>query len=561
MAWLRRNPATALLALALLASAALLLVIGRDLTYFQDSWAFLLERQGSSADDFLRPHNEHISLISVAVQKLLLATFGMGSDLPERIVLTAMLAATAVLLFVYVRRRTGPWPALFAATILLFLGPAWEVLLWSFEISLAGSVLAGLGMLLALDRGDRRGDLAACLLLAIAIGFSSLGIPFLAAALADVAQRHCRRGWARLYVPGAPLALYLAWFVAYGRESESAASLHSALHAPVFVVEGIASSLAAILGLPALAGGIESQQRPYLGLLALLAVLALAAYALWRAHRSGYRPRLPRPAPGIWPVLAATLAFWGLAGLNDLPGRAPWASRYMHVGAIFVFLLAANLLARVSIPPRALRVAAGVTAIVVALNMIPLFEGRDRLERESELARAELAAIEIARYDVDPEFWLSPDVAGTSSLVNVGAGRYLRAIERYGSPAYTPAELAAAPPAARRQADIVLAAALPVETKTAFGPVAYPRARCADVRPAAPRSELRLRPGTTLIAVPPGRPASIALRRYTSDEYPVSLDDLPGGSVTRLRVPPDRSPRPWRMRVQVEQGAEVCGGA
>jgi len=561
VAWLRRNPATALLALALLASAALLLVIGRDLTYFQDSWAFLLERQGSSADDFLRPHNEHISLISVAVQKLLLAIFGMGSDLPERIVLTAMLAATAVLLFVYVRRRTGPWPALFAATILLFLGPAWEVLLWSFEISLAGSVLAGLGMLLALDRGDRRGDLAACLLLAIAIGFSSLGIPFLAAALADVAQRHRRRGWARLYVPGVPLALYLAWFGAYGRESESAASLHSALHAPVFVVEGIASSLAAILGLRALAGGIESQQRPYLGLLALLAVLALAVYALRRAHRSGYRPRLPRPAPGIWPALAATLAFWGLAGLNDLPGRAPWASRYMHVGAIFVFLLAANLLARVSIPPRALRVAGGVTAVVVALNLIPLFEGRDRLERESELARAELAAIELARDEIDPELWLSPDLAGTSALVNVAAGRYLRAVERYGSPAYTPAELAAAPPAARRQADIVLAAALPVETETASGPIAYSRAGCVEVRPAAARSELRLHPGTTLIAVPPGPSARIALRRYASGEHPVALDDLPGGSVTRLRIPPDRAARRWRLRVEAEQGATVCRGA
>lgn len=154
MAWLRRNPPFALLGLALIASVVLLLWLERDMTYFQDSWAFLLERRGFSAGDFLRPHNEHISVIPVAIQKLLLALFGMESDFDERIVLTAMLAATAVLLFAYVRRRAGPWPALFAAVLLLFLGPAWEVLLWPFEISLVGSALGGLGMLLALDRDD-----------------------------------------------------------------------------------------------------------------------------------------------------------------------------------------------------------------------------------------------------------------------------------------------------------------------------------------------------------------------------------------------------------------------
>ncbi len=58
------------------------------------------------------------------------------------------------------RRRVGPWPALFAAVLLLFLGPAWEVLLWPFEIAFAGSVLFGVAMLLALDRGERRGDVS-----------------------------------------------------------------------------------------------------------------------------------------------------------------------------------------------------------------------------------------------------------------------------------------------------------------------------------------------------------------------------------------------------------------
>jgi hypothetical protein len=553
-----RNPPIVLLGAALVASAALLLVLGADLTYFQDSWAFLIERQGASAGDFLEPHNEHISVLAVVVNKLLLALFGMGSDFPERVVLTAMLAATAVLLFVYVRRRIGPWPALIAAVIVLFLGPAWEVLLWPFEISLVGSTLAGLGVLLALDRGDRRGDAAACALLAIAIGFSSLGIPFLAAALVDVAMRRRERGWARIYVPGIPLLLYGAWFLGYGRDSESAASVGSVLHSPVFIAEGLASSVASILGLRALAGGIESQQRPYLGLLVLLAILALGAYALWRSRGAGGRPRLPRPAPGLWPALAATLTFWGLAGINDLPGRAPWASRYMHVGAILVFLVLANLLAGVSIGRRALRVAGGVTAVAVALNLIPLFEGRDRLEEQAVLARADLAAIEIAARGADPEFGLDPGIAGTVSLIDVQAGPYLAAVDDHGSPAYTEAELVHAPEAGRRWADIVLSHSLPVSivTRPGFGPGR--RGRCVAVAGPANGSELPLRPGATVIEVAPGPPASLALRRFARSEYPVPLESVPGGSTTLLTIPADRSAHPWQLRVEAEQPVRVC---
>jgi hypothetical protein len=556
VAWLRRNPPIALLGLALVASAALLLVLGAQLTFFQDSWAFLLERQGTSAGDFLRPHNEHISVIAVAVQKLLLATFGMESDFPERVVLTAMLAATAALLFVYVRRRIGPWPALLAAVLVLFCGPAWEVLLWPFEISLVGSTLAGLGMLLALDREDDRGDAAACLLLAISIGFSSLGIPFIAAALVDVLLRRRERGWSRAFVPGIPLLLYAAWYVAYGHEAESAASAHSVLHSPVFVAEGVVSSIASILGLRTFAGGIGSQQRPYLALLLLLAIAVLAAVVSWRRRGAVGRPRIPRPTPGLWPALAATLAFWGLAGINDLPGRAPWASRYMHVGAIFVFLVLANLLAGVAIGKRALIAAGGVAAVAVALNLVPLFEGRDRLEEQSVLARADLGAIEIARHSVDPEFRLTPDVAGTVSLINVQAGPYLGAVEDHGSPAYTPPELAAAPEPGRRWADVVLAHALPLSSaiRAGFGPT---RDRCIEVGGDAEAHELRLRSGLTRIEVPPGSPVSLGLRRFATGEYPVPIEAAPG-STTVLRIPPDGSNRPWRLRVTAEQGAKVC---
>jgi hypothetical protein len=555
VAWLRRNSPVALLGVALVASSALLLWLGADLTYFQDSWAFLVERRGFSAGDFLRPHNEHISVVPVAIQKLLLALgFGMESDFGERVVLTAMLAAIAVLLFVYVRRRIGPWPALIAAVILLFLGPAWEVLLWPFEISLAGSVLCGLGALLLLERDDGRGDVAACVLLAIAIGFSSLGIPFVVAAAVDVLQQRRERGWARAYVPGIPTLLFLGWYVAYGHDAESAASLHSVLHAPIFVAEGLGASVASILGLRTLAGGIESQQRPYLGLIAVGAILALVIYAV--ARRPDWASRLLRqPAPGLWPVLAATLTFWGLAGINDLPGRAPWASRYMHVGAIFVFLVLANLLAGISLGKRVLLAAGGVAAVAIALNLVPLIEGRDRLEKETVLARADLAAIEIASRTVDSQLVLDTELAGTPSLIDVEAGPYLAAVEDHGSPAYTAAELIAAPEAGRRQADVVLARALPVSAQTRPGLRHRPGKRCVV---GSGTLETPILAGATTIQAAPGPPVPLGLRRFATTEYPVPLKTVPGGSTTRLSIPRDASSRPWRLEVKAAQRVRVC---
>ncbi|HXS47033.1 MAG TPA: hypothetical protein VN756_06185, partial [Solirubrobacterales bacterium] len=178
MAWPRRNAPLVLLGAALLASAALLLALSHGLTFFQDTWEFLINRRDFSADALLKPHNEHIVVFPVAIQIFLLEVFGMTSAAPEYVLLICALLVVAVLLFVYVRRRVGPWPALIAAVLLLFLGPAWQDILWPFELGFVGSVLFGLAMLLALDRDDRKGNIAACAFLVVSAGFSSLGLSF-----------------------------------------------------------------------------------------------------------------------------------------------------------------------------------------------------------------------------------------------------------------------------------------------------------------------------------------------------------------------------------------------
>lgn len=550
MAWPARNAPTLPLGAALLASGALLLALGDGLTFFQDTWSFLMYRREWDADAFLDPHNEHIVLIPVAIQKLLLAWFGMSSATPERVVLTLLLLATAVLFFVYVRRRTGPWPALLLTVPLLFLGPAWQVLLWPFEMGYVGALLFGVAMLLALDRGDARGDALACLCLAVAIGFSSLGVAFAAGAAVDVWQRRGARGLRRAYLVAVPLLLYLAWYAGWGHTAESHATLENVLTSPLFVLDGLAGSLAAVLGISTVP--IEGPGGPTWGRV----LLPVAIVALAIALAKGWL----RLAPTIWPVAATGAAFWFLAAFNYIPGREAYASRYMYAGAIFLLLLVAELLRGIS-PRRPALLAAGAVVLAATLpNLMTLFDGEEALREETILARADLAAIEIARRTVDSDYRLLPDVAGTYSLIDVQAGDYLEAVDEHGSPAYSRAELRGAPAAARRQADILLSQALPLELE--FGVEAGgSRAGCATVPAGGGPVPIPLGPGATRIEVPPGEDAELHLRRYASGEFPVPTEDLPAGAVSLLHIPADASTRPWRMRVEAEQRVRVCGAA
>jgi hypothetical protein len=539
-----------------------LLSLAADLTFFQDSWEFLMNRRELSVEALLQPHNEHIVLLPVAIEILLLHVFGMSSAMPEFVVLTALLLATAVLVFVYVRRRLGEWPALMAAVLLLFVGPAWQDLLWPFEIGFVGSVLCGVAMLLALERGDARGDAWACVLLVLSLAFSSLGLAFAAAAVVDLAQQRRRRGLRRAWLAALPLLLYAAWYAGWGHTAEGHVTLHNVLVSPRFVLEAATAATEALVGMSGLTD--EPVGQAVWGPALLVLLLAALAYA-W--HR-----RVLRPSPRLWPALAAAAAFWFLAGFNFIPGREAWSSRYLYAGAALLLLIVADLLAGTRPGRRALLVAGIVTAVAAASNLVPLRDGHDFLESQTVLTRADLAAIEIAQRTVDPSFGLTPEVAGTPFLIDVNAGEYLEGVDEHGSPAYTPAELAKAPEYGRVQVDVVLASALPVSIETSAGVGAssgeseprdsqrHGQHRCQAVAPAERHYArgLALRQGLTRVKLPPGSPATISLRRFAAAEYPLVSEGIPGDSTTLLRIPADEAARPWRLRVEATQAAMVC---
>jgi hypothetical protein len=537
------EPASLVLAAALAASGVALLIWLSDLTFWRDEWAFLLHRRGLGADVFLDPHYEHIAIAPVAIYKALLAIFGMDSPTPFQLAAVAMFLTSVAVVFVYLRRRVGGWLALAGVLPILFLGPSWDDLLWPFQIGYFGSMAAGVGALLALEREDRAGDLFACALLAVSLSFSSVGIPFAVGVTVHVLTGGVtRRAWVALV----PIVLYALWWLGFGSEAENKASFDNLLGAPKYVVEGFGSSIASLLGL-----ATSREQFPITslnwGVPLLLVAVVLAGVRLRRVGR------VPR---WLLVTLAIAVAFWALAGLNTTIGRGPDAGRYQYIGAIFLLLVAAELLRGVRIPRAGVIAALAVSVLATLSNVSLLEDYSNALAGLAGQQRAGLAAVELARDPVDPDLLLTQENSDVDYLGELDAGSYISAVDSYGSPAYSPAELAAAAEPSRAAADKVFAAALGLE----LAPGAPTATSCLVARPQNPERELALElpPGGALLRPRAGSRAELRVRRYATTSFPVDLGTLKGGQPATLRIPTDRSTEPWEAGLRASGPVEIC---
>jgi hypothetical protein len=548
----RANPDT-LLIVAMAAAAIMLIALGWKLTFFQDVWDVLVGRQSWSAHDLLVPHNEHLIVFQAIVEKLFIEIFGMRNAHPEMLFMTATLLASAGLVYVYVKRRAGGWVALLIAVLLLFFGEAWEILLWPFEMEFSAPFAAGMGMLLVLEREDRKGDIWGAVLLVLAVGFGSLGVSFIFAAFAQIAVASRERGWKRLWIVAIPAVLYLAWYAKYGHEAEHHITLDNLLNSPAYVFEGVGAGFASVLGLAnaPLTGAVPIS--PWAPALAIAAI----GLAIWGQIR---RPGLPRT---FWPIAAAAVSFWLLASFNFIPGREASSVRYVYADGAFVLLIAVELFAAqgIRLGKKAIWVGAAILVLALGPNIAKLHDGYSYLKEQTLFTRSDTGAMDIASETVSPEFYLTPEISGTATFTVPGQA-YKEAVEKWGSPGYSPAEIASAPAPAGHLADTVLASALPLSTETeleGFDSSATAGSACTAVPPGGP--ETALKPGKTRIEIGPGGSAKLALRRFAQGEYPVPLSDAPGGSVMTLDVPKDKAPEyPWYLHVAASQEVWVCSG-
>ncbi len=198
----------------------------------------------------------------------------------------------------------------------------------------------------------------------------------------------------------------------------------------------------------------------------LIVVLGLGAWRIWRIGRISHE---------LWIVLALAATFWVLAGLNVKAGRGPTESRYLLPGAVFVLMIAGELLRGVRVPRAAIVAAYVLGALVVANNVYVLRDAYIAYRNTSDIVKADLGAVEIARDRIAMPFFLDQNTAGTA-YVPVTTSGYLSAADAYGSPADGPSEIAAEPEPARVAADRVLG--------RATGGQFRPREECAGgIRP------------------------------------------------------------------------------
>jgi hypothetical protein len=196
-------------------------------------------------------------------------------------------------------------------------------------------------------------------------------------------------------------------------------------------------------------------------------------------------------------------------------------------------------------------------------------------QEESEYNRAELAALELARPVVNPAFVPEEDPSPTlvpHQDLTFPAADYFAMTDRYGSPAFSEQELAAASDEVRQAADALSIRALGVtvgpqaiDGSTTAPPLVSMDALNAEVSERGPCLEvhtLSAGPGYTSVEVPVGGlnisaddGVQLGLRRF-GDGYSTGFaDTVTSGS---LLIPHDLSSRPWIASLTSAGPVRVC---
>jgi hypothetical protein len=326
------------------AALAVLVVLGRDMTFYHDEFAFLLLRD-LSINGLFAPHNEHLSATLVLLYRILDTTVGTSTYWPYLAVTFALHVAVASIVYVVVRREANAGWALAAMAITLMLGSGGDDILWAFQSGTIGAVAAGMAAIVV---APRRPAVAAILLtMAMATSGASLAF-FLGTALHLVLTRPRALIWLLL-----PLGLYGLWYLLFATGSASPG------------LGGVAEYI--LTGLEASAAGALGTTSLVVGGFALLAI----AFGL------GWIRRVPLVVVSL---LVSGVAFFFIAGLvrAGLGPEQATAPRYVYVVAPSIIIAGAILLGRV---PRPAGTALGAAVFAVALvgNTLLLVETHDRL--------------------------------------------------------------------------------------------------------------------------------------------------------------------------------------
>jgi hypothetical protein len=533
----------------MLLEALILLYMGRGFSFFGDDWAFVTNDYGGGFHSLMLPHVGNISVFPIAVYKVMFHLVGLSHYIFYRLMVVVLHLVSAGLIFMLTARRIPRAPALLATVLILFLGAAWEDLLWAFQIGYLLSIVGGLATWVLLERKDRLGDTLAMLCLIIAAGSSSLGIAIMVGIAVELLWRCGDRR--RMWIVIVPAILYALWYLGYGESQITESSL---IAAPGYVEELIAAAFGGLIG-----RGLE-WGRP----LALVALLVLMR-------------RLVRPlpvSPRLAGLLATGIALWVITAAARSTISTPESSRYIYLGAVVIVLVGVELLRGVPITPRAIGLATVLILFSVITGLTVMRNSAIGRRENAEAITAELGALELAAAHAPADYELDPKEA-----LGLLAGPYLHTVRAIGStPADTPTQITKSEPAARADADAVLVQ-LGVAKLSPLGatkPSVLARAPATISLAGATESQygacLRLTPtaftpmvvtlvlptGGAIIRDRGASAISLATRRFGETFHRLSGPVSPHGGAL-LSISADSAPVPWQLQITSSAAVETCG--
>jgi hypothetical protein len=545
------------LAVAVVASALLVYHLTRGSSFSVDDWTWIDTRRGNNVHTFLAPYNGHLSLVPIAIYRLMFAVGGIGDFAPYRVLLLVVASATGVVIFEYARHRVGEFCALLVATLLLFLGPGWNDIMQPFQIAWLIAVASGILALSLLDRRRTGTDAAACLLILISISSTSVGVAFAVGIAVDIAV--ARRRWRDAWIVGLPLLPYVVWALHYHPSEIQMSSITSA---PANLAQTTAAAAAGVVGL----SGVTPTDLTGLALTFGVPLLALAVAGAIVRTGTGW----------VWTrflSLAVTLVTFSLMTSLARSFQSPFESRYMYVVCVLEALMAVELARGLSVPLRAQVALAVLTLVAVAANIGVLRSGGSYFRGLGALTDATLGAVQLDRDRVASATRLPLYPLGVTT-----AGQYFNAEHALGTPAYTVAQLQQASPPAQGAADAQLLSdrdvvlvgvaappppagvAAPVER--AVGGSAARRGACATFMPAAALAPgqasaltLRLNPGRVSVSAG-AAPVAISVRRFAPAFTALGTVRTRGSAI--VSASRGRASPPWHMQVGSLAPVQVC---
>ena len=557
------SPALAVVGLAMVAAAVLLAYESRGEWFGTDDLDYGVRLSTESLSHALLhpPPDKYLIAVPLLLYKALFEIFGMGSYLPYRITGILLVLLSAGLLFALLRRWLPDRFAVPPTLLMLFFGAGSEVLVNPVRLPSQIALAAGLGMMLALERRDRRGDLAAMVLVAISLASHPVGISF-AVVGAVMILLSSWDGWRRLWVIVIPGALFAAWWL-FIRPPPVSSYPNPLDQVLTFARESWVAITAAVSGLFGVLGQPAFQQTP-----AKVAAIALFVLIMLGIGFGGRR--LP---PIFWASLVGLLILMVTPRLSAAGFlRMPDESRYLYPDAFLLLIALGTLAGSLKLPDWSMWAASAVLLVSLWPNIDRLHDAGRQYARESEQYRVLWSAVEIAGSSAQPGFRVN--------AFSPSAGEYLAVVRDFGHGGYTADEIARKPEELRHLADAKEVAALGLKLEPAPGPprggvppqladpgvTATKRAGCTTVGRGTPAQEAASEARGIEFLLPTGgawlglsAPAGTGIYVGRFDQANVPLGPPAGARGLELRIPADRASLRWRLLVRSRSPITVCG--